>query len=60
MAVIDRDAQLDQGSQSAEFGRRLLEIYTGAALSSMIAIGHQTGLFEAAAAIFVCRRAERY
>jgi SAM-dependent methyltransferase len=39
-----------QEDGGVDFGRRLLGIYTGAALASMIAIGYQTGLFEAAAA----------
>ena len=50
MAVNRSDTEVSQGEQSADFGRRLLEIYTGAALSSMTVIGYQTGLFEAAAA----------
>jgi SAM-dependent methyltransferase len=50
MVVTRSDTELDQGKEREDFGRRLLEIYTGAALSSMIAIGYQTGLFEAAAA----------
>ncbi|HEV3310975.1 MAG TPA: class I SAM-dependent methyltransferase [Chloroflexota bacterium] len=40
---------ISQGSNAGDFPKRLLDIYTGAVLTCMIAIGHQTGLFEAAA-----------
>src|SRR5579859_2924633 len=49
MAVSQTRAQTNQPDKGVEFGSRLWEIYTGAALSFMIAIGYQTGLFEAAA-----------
>lgn len=49
MAIKPSDAQISRRGRNEDFGRRLLELYIGAALSSIIVIGHQTGLFEAAA-----------
>src|SRR5579859_3702346 len=49
MAVSQTRAQTNQPDKGVEFGSRLRDIYTGAALSIMIAIGYQTGLFETAA-----------
>lgn len=49
MAVSQTRAQTSQADKGAEFGSRLREIYTGAALTFMIAVGYQTGLFETAA-----------
>jgi SAM-dependent methyltransferase len=36
-------------ARSREFGRQLVGIYSGAVLTNLIGVGHETGLFEAAA-----------
>lgn len=40
-------AKASDADQVKQFGRRLLDLYTGAMLTQMIDIGYQTGLFEA-------------